>query len=66
MKSKIYRIRQISTRNFITLGNYRKKSSWLVYPSEAIRQNKNIFENSTDYEVVISEFKEIEVKPIVI
>lgn len=62
MKNKVYRIREKNTQEFINLG-YNQKHTWLVFPHEAIRQNKHIL-SLKDYEVVVYEYKEINTLPL--
>ena len=62
MRNKVYKIRKKSTNDFISLG-YSQKHTWLTFPSEAIRNNKELL-SSGDYEVVVFEYKEIDILPL--
>lgn len=55
MNSKTaYRIWDKVLESYVTLGSYRKKHTWLVFPWEAIRANK--LENKAErYEVHLFE-----------
>jgi len=63
MRNKIYKIRNKKTQEFITLG-YSNKYTWHVFPSEAIKNNKHII-CLDDYEVVVFEYKEINILPLI-
>jgi hypothetical protein len=38
--TKIYKIYDLVNKEYITTGNYTKKTNWKVFPSDAIKQNK--------------------------
>jgi len=60
-KKKVYRIRRIGTKEFISVG-YNNKSSWNVYPSAAINANTYMFKNKDEFEVVVFEYNLVEEK----
>lgn len=60
MKNKCYKIRNKITNEFISLG-YKSKSTWLSFPSQAIKYGRLDYD---DYEVVVFEYKEINVLPL--
>ena len=37
---KLYRIWDKESKDYITTGNFTKKTVWKVFPSEAIKENK--------------------------
>lgn len=39
-KTHIYRIWDKINKEYVTLGNFTKKHTWLVFPKEAIKENK--------------------------
>ena len=59
----IYRVRKKGTEDFLQLG-YNNKSSWLVYPSAAIKRDHKVSKSKEDYEVVVFEYKLEEIKTI--
>jgi len=63
MRNKVYKIREKKTQNFISLG-YEQKHTWLAFPSQAIKNNKHILYNLDDFEVVVFEYKEIDILPL--
>jgi len=63
MNKLVYRVRNKETQEFMKLGrNY--KSSWLTYPSAAIKYSKPVKENKQNYEVVVFELVETQVIPL--
>jgi hypothetical protein len=56
MNKRIYRIKKKSTGEYMQIG-YARKTSWLVYPSEAIKNNRHQLHDLNDYEVEVFEMK---------
>jgi hypothetical protein len=55
---KLYRVRNKKTGKFIALG-YERKTSWLVFPSEVIKNNRHFSfpDGEENYEVVMFEMQ---------
>jgi len=65
MNNKVWRIRHKKTGEYLSLG-YKRKSSWLVKPLRAIKENLriDITDIENDYEFVIFELRESAVESI--
>jgi len=60
---KLYKIRHKPTGKFVSLG-YNSKSTWRIYPSEAISYSREIQQNMQDYEIVVYTYVEDHSEPL--
>lgn len=45
MKKRVYKIKDTITGEYITLGSFSRRASWMTFPHEAIRINSSILKN---------------------